>query len=710
MARRSRRRFLQACAALVIPFFLPEGARLALAQPAARKQASPNAFLRIGKDGLCTVVVKHLEIGQGTTTALPMLVAEELECDWASVRYELAPVGAEYVNLEWGIQGTGGSTGVSNSWTQLRTVGAQARTMLMQAAADQWKVKPSEVRADKGFVLGPGGRKLSYGQLAEAAGRLPVPEKVELKPLADHKVIGKPVRRIDAAGKVNGQAVYGIDVQRKDLHVALVARPPAFGAKPASFKADQVAKVPGVTHVVELPDGIAVVAKSFWAAKQGRDALQVQWEMLPRSRVSTESLAREWRELAKAPGKPVKKPANAEAARGAVKTVVAEYEFPYLAHASMEPLNCTVELHGDSAEIWVGSQQPGVDRDNAARVLGLDPARVTLHSMLAGGGFGRRASPFSDFVVEACHVARQVKVPVKVIWTREDDTRGGHYRPMYVHRVEAGVDAQGRIAGWRHVVVGQSIAADTPFEQQVVKDGIDPLSIEGIAGIAYDIPNLDLTLHSPTTAVPVLWWRSVSHTHTGFVVETMVDELAAAAGKDPLQMRRELLAGKPRVLKVLDLAASRAGWGTALPAGRARGIALVESRRSACAQVAEISLHEGKVRVHRVVAALDCGVAVNPLSVEAQLQSGIAYGLSAALYGKITLKEGRVEQSNFHDYPVVRMDAMPVVEVVLAAGGESPTGVGEVGTPPIAPAVANALFALTGKRARTLPLGDTKWA
>ena len=711
----NRRQFLKSSAAvggaLVIGFWLPErGGRSAFAQPQVQRTTPPNAFLRIGKDGTCTILVKHLEFGQGVTTSLPMLVAEELECDWTKVRAELAPAEAVYAHTAFGIQMTGGSSSVWNSWDQLRTVGAQARTMLMQAAADQWKVKLADVRAEKGFVVGPGGKRLAYGQLAEAAAKLPVPEKVALKPAKDFKLIGKPTRRLDSMEKVNGKAVFGLDVQRKNLHTALVAHAPVFGAKVASFNADKVRTVSGVTHVVELANGVAVVGKSFWAAKQGRDALEVQWDLGPNATLSTEGLRRKFGEAAKTPGKPAKKAGDAAAIKAAAKTIAADYEVPFLAHAAMEPLNCTVELQGEGAEIWVGSQFQGVDHPAAAKALGLEPAKVKLHTMLAGGGFGRRANPASDYVIEACEVAKKVKVPVKVVWTREDDIKGGYYRPMYVHRVEAGLDGAGKLVAWNHTIVGPSIVAGTPFEPMMVKEGIDPTSVEGVSDMPYEIPNLDVTLHTVDAGVPVLWWRSVGHSHTGFVVETMIDELAAAAGKDPVEFRRGLLSKHPRVLRVLDLAASKAGWGTPLPAGRARGIAVVESFGSVCAQVAEVSLVKGAPKVHRIVAALDCGLVVKPLTFEAQVQSAIAFGLSAALHGKITFKDGRVEQSNFHDYPVLRLEEMPRVEVHLAAGGDKPTGVGEPGTPPTAPAVANALYALTKKPVRLLPLDDIKWA
>jgi isoquinoline 1-oxidoreductase beta subunit len=468
--------------------------------------------------------------------------------------------------------------------------------------------------------------------------------------------------------------------------------------------------IAGVTHVVQVSNGVAVVGQNFWVAKKGRDALEVEWDLGPNASLSTEALGREFREKAKTPGAVAKKPDNAEAMKGAAKTILAEYEVPFLAHAPMEPLNCTVEVRNDGAEIWVGSQFQGVDQAAAAKTLGLQPAQVKFNTMIAGGGFGRRANPVSDYIVEACEIARDAKVPVKVVWTREDDIRGGFYRPMYVHRVEVGLGPRGAIAAWNHAIVGPSIVAGTPFEAMMVKDGVDPTSTEGVSDTPYAIPNMSVMLHSVNAGVPVLWWRSVGHSHTAFVMETMMDEAAAAAGKDPLDFRRELLDKHPRVRRVLDLAASKASWGGALPRGRARGIAVHESFGSICAQVAEVSLTGNEIRVHKVVAAFDCGLVVNPLTVEAQLQSAIAFGLSAALFGEVTFKDGRVEQSNFHDYRVLRMNEMPLVEVHLVPGGEKPTGVGEPGTPPIAPAVANALFALTGKRARKLPLASTKWA
>jgi isoquinoline 1-oxidoreductase beta subunit len=704
----SRRTFLKqsatAAGALVVGFWLPERGRLAFAQPQVSKTVPPNAFLRVGKDGSVTVLVKHLEFGQGVNTSLPMLVAEELDCDWSRVRSELAPAAPEYAHTGFGMQMTGGSSSVWNSYEQLRMAGAQARAMLVQAAAAQWKADAAQLKTQDGFVLGPGGKKASYGQLAEAASKLPVPQNVKLKDPKAFRLIGKPTRRLDSADKSSGKAIFGLDVKRPNLHTALAIHPPVFGAQVRSINAEKVKAVPGVTHVVETSKGVAVVAKTFWSARQGRDALEVEWDLGPNAAMSTDDLRKRFREAMKAPGSVARKAENAEAIKGAARTIVAEYEVPFLAHAAMEPLNCTVELRPGGAELWVGSQFQGVDQGAAARVLGLKPEQVKLNTMLAGGGFGRRANPASDYVVEACEVAKKAQVPVKMVWTREDDIRGGYYRPMYVHQVEVGLDAQGAIVGWKHGVAGPSIIAGTAFEPMMVKEGVDPTSVEGVTDTPYAIPNLQVDLHTVNAGVPVLWWRSVGHSHTAFVMETMIDELAAEAKKDPVAYRRELLAKQPRVLRVLDLAAQKAGWGSALPKGTARGIAVHESFGSVCAQVAEVSLQGDVVRVKRVVAAFDCGLVVNPLTVEAQLQSAIAFGLSAALHGKITFKEGRVEQSNFHDYPVLRIDEMPRVEVHLVSGGDKPTGVGEPGTPPIAPAVANAIHALTGKRVRVLPL------
>lgn len=734
----SRRQFLRASTALsgglVIGFYLPGASRAALAQgqaaspmPAAPPAAPaaplaapaapakpmypPNAFIRIGADNSVTIVVSKLEFGQGVLTSLPMLIAEELECDWTQVKSEHAPVAAVYNHPGFGIQMTGGSQSVASSWDQLRMVGAQARTMLVQAAANEWKVPVTECRAEMGQVVHTSGKTLTYGQVADAANKLPLPDGVKLKDAKDFKLIGKSTKRLDARGKTNGSAKFGIDVKFPGMLTAVVARPPVFGAKVKSFDIEDAQGIPGVRYVAEIPSGVAVIATSFWSAKKARDKLKIVWDDTAGTKIFSDTLRAQYLELAKTPGTPATQVGDPNAIKSAAKTVVAEYDVPYLAHAPMEPLNCTVALTADACKIWAGTQFQTVDRDAAAKVAGLKPEQVQIATMLAGGGFGRRAVPDSDWVVEAVHVARVVrrateagKIPpaVRVIWTREDDIKGGYYRPAYVHRVEAGIDKDGKAIAWNQVIVGQSIVAGTPFEAFMVKNGIDATSVEG-AMEGYAIPNVNVSLHSPKTGIPVLWWRSVGNTHTAFVKETMLDELAAAAGKDPLDYRKTLLASGSRELVALTLAADKAGWGKPLPAGRARGIAVHESFGSVCAQVAEVSVEGGRIKVHKVVAAIDCGTAVNPTGIVAQVESAIVFGLSAALSGAITFKDGQVEQSNFHNYAPLRIGDTPLVDVHIVPSSAPPSGVGEPGTPPIAPAVANAVFALTGKRLRSLP-------
>ena len=706
----SRRTFLKASSAatggLVIGFNLAVGNRMAAAQaPQAPNLNQPNAFLRIARDGTVTVQVKHLEFGQGVMTSLPMLVAEELGCEFSKVRSELAPAAAVYAHTGFGMQMTGGSTSVANSWEQLRTVGAMARTMLVSAAASRWKVDAAVCKVNNGVVTGPKGKRATFGELADDAAKLPAPANVTLKESKDFKLIGRPTRRLDAPAKVNGSARFGIDINAKqipNLHTALVARAPAFGGKVKKFDAAKVNGLPGVTHVIQLSHGVAVVAKSFWAAKTARDVLQIEWNLEAASKADSAALRRTFLDTAKTPGLPAKK-GNPDAFKAGAKTLTAEFEMPFLAHAAMEPLNCTVSVKGDSCEIWVGSQFQTVDSAVAAQVAGVPPQNVKLNTMIAGGGFGRRANPAADYIAEAVEIAKKAGVPCKTVWTREDDTKGGYYRPMYVHRIESALDANNKLSAWNHTIVGQSIIAGTSFEPFLIKDGIDATSTEGVTDTPYDIPNMHATLHTMKTGVPGLWWRSVGHTHTAFAMETMMDDMAKLAGQDPVTFRRQYLTKHRRVLNALNLAAEKAGWGSAIAKGRARGVAVHESFGSVVAHVVEVSLEGGNIRLHRVVSAIDCGLVVNPLTVTAQVESAIVYGLSAALYGKVTLKDGVVEQSNFHDYPVLRMGEMPKVEVHIVPGGKTPTGVGEPGTPPIAPAVSNALFALTGKRLRTLP-------
>jgi isoquinoline 1-oxidoreductase beta subunit len=703
----SRREFLKSGAALTLAVMLPGRAF------AQSRVFEPNAFVRIAPDNTVTVIVKHLEMGQGTYTGLPTLVAEELDADWAQIRVEGAPADAKrYNNLFWGeAQGTGGSTALANSYEQLRKAGATARAMLVTAAANKWRVPAPEIRVAKGIVSHGANRRARFGQLAAAAARLPVPTDVPLKTPDRFIYIGKSLPRKDSRAKSTGTAVFTQDVKLPGMLTALVVHPPRFGAKLKSFDAAKARQVKGVADVVayttSVSSGVAVLAADFWAAKKGRDALSVEWDEAGAFRMGSAEIMAEYRTLAEQPGTAARNDGDvAKALAGAARTLDAAYEFPYLAHACMEPMNCVVRLGGDSCEVWNGEQFQTVDQGMVAKVLGIPPQNVKLNMLYAGGSFGRRANPHSDYLMEAAAIAKAAggKAPVKLVWTREDDMRAGYYRPMYFHTLKAGLDAQGKLVAWQHRIVGQSILSGTAFEQMMVKDGVDATSVEGASTLPYQIPNLHVDLHSPKNAVPVQWWRSVGSTHTAFSTETFIDELARAAGKDPVEFRRGLLAKHPRHLGVLELAAARAGWGKPLPKGRARGIAVHESFQTYVAQAVEIAQRKDGYHIERVVCAVDCGVAVNPNVIEAQMQSGIGYGLSAALSGAITLKDGLVEQSNFHDAPVLRINQMPRIEVHIVRSSEKPSGVGEPATPVIAPALANAIYALSGKPVRALPL------
>jgi len=704
----SRRAFLKTSAlvggGLLLGFYFPFGEPAA---EAARAPFAPNAFLRIGPDGRVTFIIHKAEMGQGVYTSLPMLIAEELECDWRHVSVEPSPVAPVYNHTAFGaIMVTGGSSSVWSEWDRLSKAGAVARTMLVAAAARKWGVDPAGCRAENGRVSDGKGRSLTYGELAPLAAKMQVPKDVKPKE-GNYRLLGTPQLRLDSPAKVNGTAEFGLDVRMPGLLTAVVARPPVFGATVKSFDAVKALKVPGVKKVVQVPSGVAVVATGLWSAKKGRDALTVTWDEGKWAHLDTPEMLKEYAQMAGTPGVIARKDGKPEQARSAAaKTITADYHLPYLAHATMEPLNCTVDYRGgESCIIRVGSQMQTGDRNAAARILGLKPEQVKLHTTFLGGGFGRRANPRSDFVAEAVEVAKRVRKPVKVVWTREDDMRGGYYRPMWYDRLTAGLDDKGNLTGWWHTIVGQSIIAGTPFEGAMVKNGIDHTSVEGGADIPYAIPNIMVDLHSPQLGVPVLWWRSVGHSHTAFVVESFLDETAHATGKDPFELRRALLADKPRHKGVLELAAEKAGWGKPLPAGHGRGIAVHDSFGSFVAQVAEVSTNPaGEIKVHRVVCAIDCGRIVNPLTIAAQMESAIVFGLSAALHGSITLKNGRVEQGNYDTYPVLRMNEMPTIEVHIAPSTEKPGGVGEPGVPPTAPAVTNALFAATGVRLRSLPI------
>jgi isoquinoline 1-oxidoreductase beta subunit len=704
----SRRDFLKASGGLLLAVSLPQ----AVAQARRAAPFQPNAFVRIGADNTVTVIVKHLEMGQGTYTGLPTLVAEELDADWSQMRAVGAPADAKlYNNLFWGqAQGTGGSTALANSYEQLRKAGATARAMLVAAAAERWKVPVNEITVSKG-VVSHGTRKASFGELAADAAKQKVPEDVRLKEPKDFVLIGKPLQRTDARAKSNGSAQFTQDVKLPGLLTAVVLHPPRFGAKLKSFDAAKAKAIKGVQDVVAfstpVSNGVAVLAKDYWTAKKGRDALTAEWDESAAFKLSSADILSDYKKLATTPGTSARKEGDADAAlQGAAKVLEAAYEFPYLAHAAMEPMNCVVRLDSNGCEVWNGEQFQTVDQMHLAQLLGLKPEQVKLNQLYAGGGFGRRANPQSDFLLEAAAIAKAARAPVKLVWGREDDMRAGWYRPMYYHTLKAGLDGAGNLVAWQHVIVGQSILAGTAFESVMVKDGVDVTSVEGASTLPYAIPNLAVSLHSPKIGVPVQWWRSVGSTHTAFATECFLDEIARETKKDPYELRRALLAKHPRHKGVLELAAQKAGWDKPVPAGRARGIAVHESFNTFVAQVVEIS----KTRIERVVCAVDCGVAVNPNIIAMQMESGIGFGLSAALSGAITLKDGLVEQSNFHDYPVLRMNEMPRIETWIVPSREKPSGVGEPATPVIAPALANAILALQGKPMRALPLSAQGFA
>lgn len=703
----SRRGFLRAGAlaggGLILGFRF---GRAAVADEPSAVKFAPNAFLRIGSDESVTVVVNHSEMGQGVYTALPMILAEELDADWKKVRFEAAPVDPAYDHTAFGIQMTGGSTSTCSEWERLRKCGATARAMLVAAAAETWSVEPDSCRTETGEVIHDGsGQRLSYGKLAEKASKLAPPADARLKDPKDFRLVGKPTKRLDTPEKTNGKAVFGIDVNLPGMLVAVVARPPVFGGRVRSFDPTMAKAVPGVKHVVEIDGGVAVVADGFYSAKLGRDALSVTWDEGPLATLDSDTQGEEYAKLAAEPGAVARNEGDAATALArAPRNLEAVYELPYLAHATMEPLNAVADVRQDGCDVWVGTQFQTGDRAAAAQASGLDPENVALHTTLLGGGFGRRAVIDAHFVREAVQASKAVKAPVKVIWTREDDTRGGFYRPRAYHSLRAGLDDAGNAVAWQQRIVCQSFMVGTPFEAFIVKDGVDHTAVEGANDMPYAIPNLHVDWQQAPQGVPTLWWRSVGHSHTAFAVESFMDELAHAAGKDPLAFRLALLGDHHRHRRVLETAAKEGGWGGTLPEGRARGLAVHASFGSFIAQVAEVSVTgDGKIRVHKVTCAIDCGPVVNPDTIRAQMEGAVVFGLTAALYGEITFEKGRVKQRNFHDYRMLRMNEMPEVEVSIVESTDSMGGVGEPGVPPVAPAVGNAVFALTGKRIRRLP-------
>jgi isoquinoline 1-oxidoreductase beta subunit len=682
----TRREFLQTTAAagatLIIGFHLPRTTH------DVRRTASfkPNAWLEILPDGTVNIWTGRSEMGQGVRTAMPMIVAEELAADWKMVRVIQADA-----NRAYGDQMTVGSRSVQSGWQPLRLAGAAAREMLISAAALTWSVPRAQCHAEKGTVLHTSGKSLGYGQLTERAATLPVPENPPLKSPSEYSILGTHVPRVDVPAKVTGRAQFGIDVRVAGMAFAAVARCPVFGGQVKSFDATAARAVPGVKDVVQISRGVAVVAENTWAAFQGKRALRVDFSEGDNACWSSASIGQAFAAAAAKPGESVRATGDVDSAlSGASKTVDAIYEAPYLAHACMEPMNCTVQVTNGRAEIWAPTQNPQGIQRTAAQLLGVAPEAVTVHVTYMGGGFGRRGGPM-DYATEAVELASKLGRPVQVVWTREDDTQNGVYRPATYNLLRAGLDAAGRPMAWNHILVGP--------------DGPAFMITRGADELIYQIPNFRLTRVKEDPGIPVAPWRGVGPSQNGFIVESFVDELAHAVGKDPYEYRRALVGGSPRLVAVLDKAAERAGWRSAPPAGRSRGIALWQFGDTYVAEVAEISVQsDGLPRVHRVVCAIDCGTVINPDTVEAQCESNIVYGLTATLYGEIAIDKGRVVQSNFNNYPMLRLAQMPVVEVELVRNDAPPGGVGEAALPAIAPAVCNAMFAATGKRIRRLPL------
>lgn len=695
----NRRNFLKAggtaAGGLMLGFYLPEKSRLAADTAAPAKL---NAFIRIGADDSVTLMIHKSEMGQGTVTSLSMLMAEELECDWKKIRNEFPQPAPEYGAM----MGAYGSLSIRTSFQQCRQAGAQAREMLIGAAAKQWGVDKSDCRAENNSVINTKtNAKLSYGSLAEAAAKLPVPaaNSVKLKEPAQYKLIGTSMKRLDTAAKVNGAATFGLDIKRPGMLYASLERCPVFGGKVASFDATKAKAMPGVKNVVQISNGVAVLADNTWAAAEARKALVIQWDEGPRANTSSASLRQMFADLAQKPGASARKSGDAAAAMsGAAHKLEAVYEAPYLSHAPMEPLNCVAHVTGDSCEVWAGTQIQSVAQQTAAGITKLPPSKILIHTEFLGGGFGRRGG--ADFIGEAVEIANAVKgTPVKLTWTREDDLHHDTYRPASYTKFAAGLDADGWPVAFTGTVVCPSFGG--------LRNGVDSTGVEGIVTHTYDIPNQDIQYHPPDAGIPVSYWRSVGFSQNCFFMESFLDEMAAATKKDPVEFRRRLLSKDPknaRYLAVLNLAADKAGWGKPLPAGHFHGVAVVNNLGSFNAQVAEVSVAKGKVKVHRVVCAVDCGQIVNHAGVTQQIESGIVYGLSTALKIGITLDHGRVQQSNFNNYDPLRIDEMPVVEVHMVENHEAPGGIGEASTPTIIPAVTNAVFAATGKRIRSLPI------
>ncbi|MFX0545967.1 molybdopterin cofactor-binding domain-containing protein [Roseovarius sp. S1116L3] len=703
--RPTRRGFLAGSAGLVLGLYLAPKARAS----AAEEGFAPNAFVRIAPDDSVTVLVKHIEIGQGANTGLPILVAEEMDADWSQMRAEQAPVNPElYVNTAFGVQGTGGSTGLSNSYMTMRQAGAAARAMLVAAAAEQWGVPAGEITVTKGVVAHDGsGKSSGFGALAEAAAGMPVPENPTLKDPAEFTLIGgESVTRLDSEAKTNGSAQFSIDVYRERMQVVAMVHPPKFGAVVASLDGSAAMEIAGVSAVRQVPSGIAVYAANTFAAFKGRDAVSVEWDESGAETRSSDEIARVFAEAARGTAKVAEAAGDVDTAlQNAAEVIEADYLFPYLAHAALEPLDGVIELRGDGAEVWAGEQIPTISRQTMGGVLGMEPGKIDMHTMFAGGSFGRRATPDSHFAAELANVAKAAGPGTyKLVYTRENDMQAGYYRPLTAHHLKAGLDADGNITAWLNTVANQSIIADTPFAM-MMKDGLDPTSYEGSNDLAYDLPNTRLSWAQMDAGVPTLWWRSVGHTHTAYAVETFLDRVLEAGGNDPVEGRLALMReDRPRDAAVLSRVAEMAGWSGPGMGDKRMGVAVVRSFGSYVAQIAEVEDRDGSPHVTRVWCAVDCGLAVTPDVVRAQMEGGIGFGLGSILHDEITLDEGgRVRQSNYDGYPMLRIGEMPQIEVSIIQSEEDPTGVGEPGTPPIAPAVANAWRALTGDMPYQLP-------
>lgn len=713
----SRRSLLKGAAGLVVGVHLPAAAHAQSGAAQAFQSSgaatfAPNAFIRIAADNTVTVLIKHIEMGQGPFTGLATLVAEELEADWSQMRAEHSLANNDlYKNLMFGVQGTGGSTAIANSYEQMRKAGAIARAMLVQAASAAWNVPAADITVERGVLRhAASNREGRFGQFAEAASKLTPPADAPLKDPSKFRLIGREgaVQKLDVPGKTNGKAQFAIDIREPNMLTVVVARSPRFGGKVASFDAAAALATPGVVDVKQIGFGVAVYANGYWPALKGREKLRITWDDSAAEKRSSAALIEDYRALARNPGMTAGAHGDAEAALArADKVIEAEFVFPYLAHAPMEPLDGFLQWDGQKALARFGSQFQGVEYQVIAQVLGIKPEQVELQTMLAGGSFGRRAQVSMHLAAELAMVGKAIgpNRPVKLIWTREDDLRGGYYRPLFVHRLRGAV-RDGKIVAWSNNIVGQSFLKGTPMESMVVKDGIDATSVEGARELPYEIENFRCDVQNPEVGVPTLWWRSVGHTHTGYAVECFVDELLQTAGKDPVAGRLEMMTKAPRAAGVLRAAADLAKWSGPGPTnGRARGVAVVESFGSYVAQIAEVSAGDGDgPRVHKVWCAVDCGVAVNPDVIRAQMEGGIGYGLGHVLFAEVTLDEGRPVQGNFDVYRSLRIHEMPDVEVAIVNSTEKPTGVGEPGVPPIGPAVANAMARLGLERPRRLPM------